>query len=194
MSYEITISSDINKVSNLLSLEECEGKAILLLVQNNTNLVDLYKTIKWFFSQKKFWCQRKICHVGNYLDATVASEYSPGKIPEGPRAETSQSKSARSNHVIYWISRKHPLSRQRKEVRGKLTYLGGSEMTTLLNPVFFNYSQVFSLSFSIPSLPLLLPTSSHPLSIASVFLWVCGVNTALLPQRQGCLPQLELTN
>ena len=86
-------------------------------------------------------------------------------IPEGPRAETSQGKSAHSNHVIYWISRKHPLSRQRKEVQGKLTYLGGSEMTTLLNPVFFNYSQVLSLCFSIPSLPLLLPTSSRPLSI-----------------------------
>ena len=67
--------------------------------------------------------------------------------------------------MIYWISRKHPLSRQRKEVQGKLTYLGGSEMTTLLNPVFFNYSQVLSLSFSIPSLPLFLPTSSRPLSI-----------------------------
>ena len=66
----------------MLSLEECEGKAVLLLVQNNTNLVDLYKTIKWFFSQKKFWCQRKICHVGNYLDAMVASEYSPGKISQ----------------------------------------------------------------------------------------------------------------
>ena len=82
MSYEITVSSNINKVSNLLSPEKCEGKAVLLLVQDNTTLVDLEKNIKWFFSQKKFWCQRKICHVGNYLDAMVASEYSPGKTSQ----------------------------------------------------------------------------------------------------------------
>lgn len=104
--------------------------------------------------------------MGNYLDATVASEYSPGKISQRVLGQKPHRvKSACSNHEIYWISRKHPLSRQKKGVRGKLTYLGGSEMTTLLNPVFFNRSHVLSLSFSIPSLPLLLPTSSHPLSV-----------------------------
>lgn len=96
----------------------------------------------------------------------VASEYSPGKIFQRVLGQKPHRvKSACSNHEIYWISRKHPLSRQKKEVRGKLTYLGGSEMTTLLNPVFFNHSHVLSLSFSIPSLPLLLPSSSRPLSV-----------------------------
>lgn len=84
-------------------------------------------------------------------------------IPEGPRAETSQGKSARSRHVIYWTGRKHPWSRQRKEVWGKLAYLGWSDRTTLLNPVFFGHSHALSLSFSIP--PLLFPASSCPLSV-----------------------------
>lgn len=71
--------------------------------------------------------------------------------------------------MIYWLSRKHLLSRQRKEVRGKLTYLGWSERTTLLNPVFFGHSHVPS----IPSLPLLLPASSRPLSVLHQFFPGC---------------------